>query len=92
MLEFLRRGVNFHVLQEAGRGGEGAMICENLQFGESPDRCCHRRLAARRRGRYKRAAQPSALQLVSVANVDGALIGGASPTAKDFTGIAGVYR
>jgi len=31
-------------------------------------------------------------ELMNVDNVDGALVGGASLTCKDFVGIAGVYR
>jgi triosephosphate isomerase len=34
----------------------------------------------------------NARQLMGVANVNGALVGGASLTAKDFLGIAGVYK
>lgn len=42
---------------------------------------------------YGGSVKPSnARQLMSVPNVDGALVGGASLTAKDFIGVAGVYR
>ena len=34
----------------------------------------------------------NAAELMAIANVDGALVGGASLSAKDFMGIAGVYR
>ena len=34
----------------------------------------------------------NAAELMSVGDVDGALVGGASLTASDFMGIAGVYR
>jgi triosephosphate isomerase len=42
---------------------------------------------------YGGSVKPSnAKELMSVADVDGALVGGASLKAKDFLGIAGVYR
>lgn len=42
---------------------------------------------------YGGSVKPSnAVELMSVANVDGALVGGASLTAKDFLGIAAAYR
>lgn len=42
---------------------------------------------------YGGSVKPSnALELMGVANVDGALVGGASLTAKDFLGIAAAYR
>lgn len=42
---------------------------------------------------YGGSVKPSnALELMSVANVDGALVGGASLTAKDLLGIAAAYR
>ncbi len=42
---------------------------------------------------YGGSVKPSnAKELMSVANVNGALVGGASLTAKDFLGIAGVYK
>ncbi|PPD03291.1 MAG: triose-phosphate isomerase, partial [Methylocystis sp.] len=34
----------------------------------------------------------NARELMHVANVDGALVGGASLTAKDFIGVASAYR
>ena len=34
----------------------------------------------------------NAAELMGVSNVDGALVGGASLSARDFMGIAGVYR
>ncbi|HRY03047.1 MAG TPA: triose-phosphate isomerase, partial [Beijerinckiaceae bacterium] len=34
----------------------------------------------------------NAAELMGVKNVDGALVGGASLKAKDFMGIAGVYK
>ena len=42
---------------------------------------------------YGGSVKPSnAVELMGVANVDGALVGGASLTAKDFLGIAAAYR
>ncbi|MBX9760416.1 MAG: triose-phosphate isomerase [Beijerinckiaceae bacterium] len=42
---------------------------------------------------YGGSVKPSnAAELMAVANVDGALVGGASLTAKDFMGIAAAYR
>jgi triosephosphate isomerase len=42
---------------------------------------------------YGGSVKPSnAAELMSVANVDGALVGGASLTAKDFMGVAAAYR
>ena len=42
---------------------------------------------------YGGSVKPSnAQELLGIANVDGALVGGASLTAKDFMAIAGVYR
>jgi len=42
---------------------------------------------------YGGSVKPSnAIELMGVANVDGALVGGASLTAKDFLGIAAAYR
>jgi triosephosphate isomerase len=42
---------------------------------------------------YGGSVKPSnAAELMGVANVNGALVGGASLTAKDFLGIAGVYK
>jgi triosephosphate isomerase len=42
---------------------------------------------------YGGSVKPSnAHELMAVANVNGALVGGASLTAKDFLGIAGVYK
>ena len=42
---------------------------------------------------YGGSVKPAnAAELMAVANVDGALVGGASLTAKDFLGIAGVYK
>jgi triosephosphate isomerase len=42
---------------------------------------------------YGGSVKPSnAAELMAVANVDGALVGGASLTSEDFMGIAGVYR
>jgi triosephosphate isomerase len=42
---------------------------------------------------YGGSVKPSnAEELMGVANVNGALVGGASLTAKDFLGIAGVYK
>jgi triosephosphate isomerase len=42
---------------------------------------------------YGGSVKPSnAAELMGVANVDGALVGGASLTAKDFLGIAAAYR
>ena len=42
---------------------------------------------------YGGSVKPSnANELMRVANVDGALVGGASLTAEDFIGVAGVYR
>jgi triosephosphate isomerase len=42
---------------------------------------------------YGGSVKPSnAIELMGVANVDGALVGGASLKADDFMGIAGVYR
>jgi triosephosphate isomerase len=48
---------------------------------------------ARMRILYGGSVKPSnAVELMGVANVNGALVGGASLTAKDFMGIAGVYK
>jgi triosephosphate isomerase len=42
---------------------------------------------------YGGSVKPSnAGELMDVANVNGALVGGASLKAEDFLGIAGVYR
>ena len=42
---------------------------------------------------YGGSVKPSnAVELMGVANVDGALVGGASLNAKDFLGIAAAYR
>ena len=42
---------------------------------------------------YGGSVKPAnAAELMAIANVDGALVGGASLTCKDFMGIAGVYR
>jgi len=42
---------------------------------------------------YGGSVKPSnAAELMAVANVNGALVGGASLTAKDFLGIASVYK
>ena len=42
---------------------------------------------------YGGSVKPSnAAELMAVADVDGALVGGASLTAKDFLGIAAAYR
>ena len=42
---------------------------------------------------YGGSVKPSnAAELMGVENVNGALVGGASLTAKDFLGIAGVYK
>jgi triosephosphate isomerase len=42
---------------------------------------------------YGGSVKPSnAKELMDVANVDGALVGGASLKSEDFLGIAGVYR
>ena len=42
---------------------------------------------------YGGSVKPSnAKELMAVANVDGALVGGASLKAEDFLGIAAVYR
>ena len=42
---------------------------------------------------YGGSVKPAnAKELMAVANVDGALVGGASLKAEEFLGIAGVYR
>ena len=42
---------------------------------------------------YGGSVKPSnAKELLAIANVDGALVGGASLKAEDFLGIAAVYR
>ncbi len=42
---------------------------------------------------YGGSVKPSnASELMAIINVDGALVGGASLTARDFMAIAGVYR
>jgi triosephosphate isomerase len=42
---------------------------------------------------YGGSVKPSnAMELMGIANVDGALVGGASLKAEEFLGIANVYR